>query len=59
MRCVKKIETDIPIPARRQDVILVKKRKRNYQIVDFAVPTEPRMKLKGKTGEIPKTFKNN
>ena len=40
------IQTDHLIPARRPDLIIINKRKRICKIVDFAVPTDHRIKLK-------------
>ena len=40
------IQTDHLIPARRPDLIIINKKKRTYRIVDFAVPADPRIKLK-------------
>ena len=40
------IQTDHLIPARRPDLIIINKKKRTCKIVDFAVPTDPRIKLK-------------
>ena len=40
------IQTDHQISARRQDLIIIKKKKRTCRIVDFAVPVDPRVKLK-------------
>ena len=42
------IKTDHQIPARRPDLIIInkKKKKRTCKIVDFAVPTDHRIKLK-------------
>ena len=41
------IQTDNLIPARRPDLIIIKKKKkRTCKIVDFAVPADHRIKLK-------------
>ena len=40
------IRTDHIISARRPDLIIINKTKRTYKIVDFAVPTDHRIKLK-------------
>ena len=40
------IQTDHLIPARRPDLIIINKKKRTCKIVDFAVPTDHRVKLK-------------
>ena len=40
------IHTDHLIPARRPDLIIIKKKKRICKIVDFAVPAGHRIKLK-------------
>ena len=40
------IQTDHLISARRPDLIKIKKKKRNCEIVDFAVPADYRIKLK-------------
>ena len=40
------IQTDHLIPARRPDLIIINKKKRTCKIVDFAVPTDHRIKLK-------------
>ena len=40
------IQTDHLIPARRPDLIIINKKKRNCKIVDFAVPADLRIKLK-------------
>ena len=41
------IQTDHLIPARRTDLIIIKKKKkRTCKIVDFAVPADHRIKLK-------------
>ena len=42
------IQTDHLIPARRPDLIIIKKKKRGgtYKIIDFAVPADHRIKLK-------------
>ena len=40
------IQTDHLIPARRPDLIIINKKKRSSKIVDFAVPTDHRVKLK-------------
>ena len=39
------ILTDHLISARLPDLVIVKKKKRTFRIVDFAVPTELRIKL--------------
>ena len=41
-----KIQTDQLIPARRSDLIIINKKKKNYKIVDFAVPVDHRINLK-------------
>ena len=41
------IQTDHLIPARRPDLIIINKRKRICKIVDFAVPADHRINLKG------------
>ena len=40
------IQTDHLIPARRPDLIIINKKKRTCKIVDFAVLTDHRIKLK-------------
>ena len=40
------IQTDHLISARRPDLIMINKKKRNCKIVDFAVPADHRIKLK-------------
>ena len=40
------IQTDHLIPARRPDLVLINKKKRTCQLVDFAVPADHRVKLK-------------
>ena len=40
------IHTDLLISARRPDLIIIKKKKRNYKIIDFAVPDDHRIKLR-------------
>ena len=41
------IQTDHLIPSRRPDLIIInKKKKKNYKIVDFAVSTDHRINLK-------------
>ena len=40
------IKTDHLIPARRPDLVLINKKKRMCQLVDFAVPADHRVKLK-------------
>ena len=40
------IQTDYLIPARRPDLIIINKRKRICQIVDFAVPADHRINPK-------------
>ena len=40
------IHTDRLISARRPDLIIINKKKRTCKIVDFAVPANPRIKLK-------------
>ena len=40
------IQTDHLISARRQDIIIINKKKRTCKIVDFAVPADHRIKLK-------------
>ena len=42
------IQTDPLIPARRQDLIIInkKKKKENLQNIDFAIPADHRIKLK-------------
>ena len=40
------IQTDHLISARRPDLIVIKKKKRNCKIVDFAVPADHRIKLR-------------
>ena len=41
------IQTDHLISARRPDFIIInKKKKRTYRVVDFAVPADHRLKLK-------------
>ena len=40
------IQTYHPIPARRPDLIIIKKKKRTCKIVDFAVSADHRIKLK-------------
>ena len=41
------IHTDHLISARRPDLIIINKKKRTCKIVDFAVPADHRIKLKG------------
>ena len=41
------IQTDHLISARRPDLIIINRKKRICKIVDFAVPTDHRIKLKG------------
>ena len=41
------IQTDHLIPARRPDLIIINKKKRIRKIVDFAVPADHRINLKG------------
>ena len=41
------IQTDNLIPVRRPDFIIINKIKRTFKIVDFAVPADHRLKLKG------------
>ena len=41
------IQTDHLIPARRPDLIIINKKKRICKIVDFAVPADHRINLKG------------
>ena len=41
------IHTDHPISARRPDLIILNKKKRTCKIVEFAVPADHRIKLKG------------
>ena len=40
------IKTDNLIPARRPDLVLINKKERTCQLVDFAVPADHRVKLK-------------
>ena len=40
------IKTDHRNPARRPDLVLINKNERTCQLVDFAVPTDHRVKLK-------------
>ena len=40
------IHTDHLISARRPDLIIINKKKRNCKVVDFAVPADRRIKLK-------------
>ena len=40
------VQTDNLILARRPDLIIINKKKRTCKIVDFAVPTDHRVKLK-------------
>ena len=40
------IKTDHLIPARRPDLVLIDKKERTCQLVDFAVPADHRVKLK-------------
>ena len=40
------IQTDLLIPARRPDLIIINKKKRICKIVDFAVPADHRINLK-------------
>ena len=40
------IKTDHLIPARRPDLVLINKKERPCHLVDFAVPTDRRVKLK-------------
>ena len=40
------IKTDHLIPARRPDLVLINKKERTCQLVDFAVPADHRVKLK-------------
>ena len=40
------IQMDHLIPARRPGLIIINKKKRTCKIVDFAVPADPRIKLK-------------
>ena len=41
-----KIQTDHLIPAKRLDQVIINKKKRTCRIVDFAVLTDPGVKLK-------------
>ena len=41
------IQTDYLIPARRPDLTIINKNRRICKIVDFAVPADPRINLKG------------
>ena len=40
------IITDHPIPAGRPDLVLINKKERTCQLVDFAVPADHRVKMK-------------
>ena len=40
------IQTDHLIPARKPDLIIINKKKRNCKIVDFAIPADHRINLK-------------
>ena len=40
------IKTDQLIPVRRSDLVLINKKERTCQLVDFAVPADHRVKLK-------------
>ena len=40
------IQTDHLIPARRRDLMLINKKKKTCHQVDFAVPSDHRMKMK-------------
>ena len=40
------IQTDLLIPTRRPDLIIINKNKRIFKIVDFAVPADHRINLK-------------
>ncbi len=40
------IQADHLIPARRPDLIIINKKKRTSQIVDLAIPSDYRVKLK-------------
>ena len=40
------IQTDDQISARRQDLMIINKKKRTCRIVDFAVPADHKVKLK-------------
>ena len=40
------IQTDHLISARPSDLIIINKKERTYGIVDFAIPADPRIKLK-------------
>ena len=40
------IQTNYPIPTRRPDQVLIKKKKRTCHLVDFAVPVNHRVKMK-------------
>ena len=42
------IQMNQPISARRPDLIIINNKERTYRIVDFAVPTDHRVKLKKK-----------
>ena len=42
------ITTDHPIPARTPDLVLINKKKKTCQLVDFAVPADHRVKMKEK-----------
>ena len=40
------IQTDHLISTRRPDLLIASKKKRTFRIVNFAVPADPRLKLK-------------
>ena len=40
------IQTDHPISAKRPDLVIINKKKRTCQIVDFSFPADHRVKLK-------------
>ena len=42
------IQTDPLISVKRPDQVIISKKKRNFQTVDFAVPADHRVKLKKK-----------
>ena len=42
-----KTQTDLLIPSRRPDLMLIDKKKRSCNLVGFAVPAELKVKIKG------------
>ena len=53
------IQTDYRILARRPDLVLIIKRKRTSSLMDFAIPADPKVKIKWKDKQILRSSERN